>query len=149
MTTQGNVKGLDELGNQVLWSSLGQQVMMQWEKNYMHVTVDALRILSTDRVLEIGFGLAYSASHIQSFKPKSHTIIECDQETLQRAREFADVHEGVKIVSGVWQQTLHTLDTFDCVFFDDYPLPELLTDSVDFSRSCNRQRYVAICIEMC
>ncbi|RLN48511.1 hypothetical protein BBJ29_001769 [Phytophthora kernoviae] len=139
MTTQGNVKGLDELGNEVLWSSQGQQVMMQWEKQYMHVTVDALVIHPTDRVLEIGFGLAYSASHIQTYKPKSHTIIECDQETLQRAKSFADIHEGVQIVAGMWQQTLQTLDTFDCVFFDDYPLPELLTESVDVSmdRSCS------------
>ena len=28
-------------------------------------------------VLEIGFGCGYSASRIQSFKPRSHTIIEC------------------------------------------------------------------------
>ncbi|KAL3660047.1 hypothetical protein V7S43_014969 [Phytophthora oleae] len=125
MTTQGNRKGLDELGQEALWSSRGQQVMMQWEKQYMETCVDALAILPTDRVLEIGFGLAYSATHIQTFNPKSHTIIECDQETLQRAQQFATGHSGVRIVAGTWQQQLPTLDQFDCIFFDDYPLPEL------------------------
>ncbi|KAG7377800.1 hypothetical protein PHYPSEUDO_011007 [Phytophthora pseudosyringae] len=125
MTTQGNSKGLDELGQEVLWSSRGQQVMMQWEQQYMEMCVDALAIQPADRVLEIGFGLAYSASHIQTFRPKSHTIIECDRETLQRAQQFATGHSGVEIVAGTWQQQLPTLGQFDCVFFDDYPLPEL------------------------
>ncbi|KAF4046138.1 hypothetical protein GN244_ATG01480 [Phytophthora infestans] len=125
MTTHGNSKGLDELGHEVLWSSRGQQVMMQWEKEYMELCVEGLAIQPTDRVLEIGFGLAYSATHIQRFRPKSHTIIECDEETLQRARQFAISHSGVEIVAGTWQQQLPMLSQFDCVFFDDYPLPEL------------------------
>ncbi|KAG3120746.1 hypothetical protein PI124_g1446 [Phytophthora idaei] len=125
MTTQGNSKGLDELGQEVLWSSRGQQVMMQWEKQYMEVCVDALAIQPTDRVLEIGFGLAYSATHIQRFRPRNHVIIECDRETLQRAQQFAVNHSGVVIVSGTWKRQLPTLDQFDCVFFDDYPFTEL------------------------
>ncbi|CAI5711977.1 unnamed protein product [Peronospora destructor] len=125
MTTQGNRKGLDEVGQEILLSSRGQQIMMQWEKQYMERCVDALAIQLTDRVLEIGFGLAYSSSRIQSFRPQSHTIIECDQETLQRAQQFAQKCKGVEIMSGTWQNVLPTLDQFDCVFFDDYPLPEL------------------------
>lgn len=125
MTTEGNTKGLDVLGQEVLWSSRGQQVMMQWEKCYMERCVEAMSIKPTDRVLEIGFGLAYSGSHIQKFKPQSHTIIECDEETLRRTREFAKKHNKVEVVAGTWQQHLPTLDLFDCVFFDDYPLPEL------------------------
>ncbi|ETP08467.1 hypothetical protein F441_15538, partial [Phytophthora nicotianae CJ01A1] len=141
MTTQGNSKGLDELGHEVLWSSRGQQVMMQWEKQYMERCVDALAIQPTDRVLEIGFGLAYSATHIQRFRPRSHTIIECDQETLQRARRFATSHSGVKIAAGTWQQVLPTLNQFDCVFFDDYPLPELEVGGADGAASRQRSRW--------
>ena len=125
MTTQGNCKRLDEVGQEILLSSRGQQVMMQWEKQYMELCVDALAIQLTDRVLEIGFGLAYSSSRIQSFQPQSHTIIECDRETLQRAQQFSRKYKGVEIMSGTWQNVLPTLDQFDCVFFDDYPLPEL------------------------
>ncbi|TDH72828.1 uncharacterized protein CCR75_007730 [Bremia lactucae] len=125
MTSQGNSKGLDALGQEVLWSSSGQQVMMQWEKRYMETCVEALAIQPTDRVLEIGFGLAYSGSCIQRFRPRSHTIIECDRETLERTRKFAAKYNGVEVMAGTWQCILPTLDKFDCVFFDDYPLPEL------------------------
>lgn len=135
MITTGNAKGHDELGREVLWSSQGQQVMMQWEQQYMRKCVDALRIHShSDRVLEIGFGLAYSASHIQNFHPKRHTIIECDAAVLIDAERFAGEHSSVEILRGTWQSILPTLtgDThqFDCVFFDDYPLPELETQGI-------------------
>ncbi|KAF1322612.1 hypothetical protein FI667_g11134, partial [Globisporangium splendens] len=128
MITTGNAKGCDALGRAVLWSSQGQQVMMQWEQQYMQTCVDALCIRRSDRVLEIGFGLAYSATHIQHFRPLRHTIIECDAAVIQDAEKFARSHEGVHVMRGTWQSLLPTLsesDQFDCVFFDDYPLPEL------------------------
>lgn len=140
MITTGNAKGRDELGREVLWSSQGQQVMMQWERQYMHQCVDALCIRRSDRVLEIGFGLAYSATHIQSFHPKCHTIIECDTAVIIDAERFASEHSGVKVVKGTWQSMLPTLtednkQQFDCVFFDDYPLPELETQGVTYNQT--------------
>lgn len=127
MITTGNAKGYDEHGSEILWSSQGQQVMMQWEKQYMQRCADALRIQRSSRVLEVGFGLAYSATHIQSYHPTHHTIIECDAAVIQDAEAFAGMHSGVEVVRGTWQSVLPTLknEQFDCVFFDDYPLPEL------------------------
>lgn len=131
VTTQGIRLGRDELGEAVLWSSRGQQVMMAWEKKYMQQCVDALRIEKCDHVLEIGFGLAYSASHIQRFMPARHTIIECDEQVLLRAHAFAFENGGssrVEIVADTWQHALTLMQQeprFDCVFFDDFPLPEL------------------------
>ncbi|CAH0489019.1 unnamed protein product [Peronospora farinosa] len=154
MTTQGNHKRLDEVGQEILLSSRGQQVMMQWEKQYMELCVDALGIQLTDRVLEIGFGLAYSSSRIQSFRPQSHTIIECDQETLQRAQKFAGRYKGVQIMSGTWQNVLPTLDQFDCVFFDDYPLPELEAENLfasgkGFSRRSRWHEFLDVVLKHC
>ncbi|KAJ0408052.1 hypothetical protein ATCC90586_003687 [Pythium insidiosum] len=121
----GNTFGKDEQGNEILWSSRGQQVMMAWERQYMHACVDALGIQRSDRVLEIGFGLAYSATRIQSYRPRSHTIIECDSAVLLQAHAFAADQPGeVTIVEGTWQRMLPVLGDFDCIFFDDYPLPE-------------------------
>lgn len=140
MITTGNAKGRDELGREVLWSSQGQQVMMQWEQQYMCQCVDALRIRRSDRVLEIGFGLAYSATRIQSFRPKRHAIVECDATVLIDVERFASEHRSVEIVRGTWQSVLPTLtedaqQQFDCVFFDDYPLPELETQGVTHNQT--------------
>merc|ERR1740130_545579 len=55
-----------------------KQVMMAWEKDYMCACVDALKITKGDSVLEIGFGCGFSANQVQSYRPRSHTIIECD-----------------------------------------------------------------------
>lgn len=124
----GNVEGHDEHGDAVLWSSQRQQVMMRWERAYMETCVDALCIGKGDRVLEIGFGLGYSAAHVQRFSPKRHTIVECDAAGLRAADAFAAVHAPrVDVLRGTWQAQLPALAgrQFDCVFFDDYPLPEL------------------------
>lgn len=131
MTTRGNHLGRDAAGGAVLWSSAGQQVMMEWEEAYMERCVAALGVGSGDRVLEIGFGLAYSAASIQRRRPKLHTIIECDEEVLVRADAFAARHPSVRVVRGTWQRELPSLGEFDCIFFDDFPLPELVETSAN------------------
>lgn len=96
----------------------------QWERPYMEACVDALQISTSEDVLEIGFGCAYSANWIQSKSPQSHTIIECDEVVLKKAREWAASRKGVTIVAGIWQEMLPDLGVFDAIFFDDFPVPE-------------------------
>ena len=110
----------DKHGKEILLKDQTFQVMMEWEKPYMEACVDALKPFGD--VLEIGFGCGYSASHIQTYKPKSHTIIEYHPVVLKKAYEFAKKHKGVKIIEDTWQNALCSLGVFDCVFFDDYPL---------------------------
>ena len=112
--------GTDEKGQEVLLKEGKFQVMMEWERPYMHACIDALRPFGD--VLEIGFGLGYSAHHIQSYHPKSHTIIEYHPEVLKKAHAFAALHPHVNIVEGMWQEKLASLGVFDAIFFDDYPL---------------------------
>ena len=65
----------DEFGKDLLLQDDGFQVMMEWEKPYMKACIDKLN--PSGRVLEIGFGLGYSASHIQTYEDiEEHTIIE-------------------------------------------------------------------------
>jgi 16S rRNA A1518/A1519 N6-dimethyltransferase RsmA/KsgA/DIM1 with predicted DNA glycosylase/AP lyase activity len=94
-----NKYSLDALKKPVLLSSAGQQVMMEWEKTYMEQCVDALGITSTCDVLEVGFGMGYSA----------YSIIECDPVVLKRLREWASQYTNVHIVPGMWQSQLATL----------------------------------------
>jgi protein-L-isoaspartate O-methyltransferase len=110
----------DEQGKDVLLKDGKFQVMMEWEKPYMHACIDALQPFGD--VLEVGFGLGYSADRIQSYHPKSHTIIEYHPEIAAHAREWAKRHRNVIIVEDSWQNALPKLGLFDCIFFDDYPL---------------------------
>jgi len=110
----------DENGKEILLKEDTFQVMMEWEKPYMQACIDELQPFGD--VLEIGFGLGYSATHIQSYKPKSHTIIEYHPLIAQKARNFAKKYPHVTIIEDTWQNALKDLGVFDCVFFDDYPL---------------------------
>jgi hypothetical protein len=107
-------------GKELLLKEGKFQVMMEWEKPYMQACVDALQPFGD--VLEIGFGCGYSATSIQSYQPKSHTIIECDPIVAEKAREFAKKHPGTTIIENTWQEALFSLGIFDIVFFDDYAL---------------------------
>ena len=49
--------------------------MMEWEKPYMEACVDRMAIGPDSIVLEVGFGLGYSASRIQFRKPKHHVVV--------------------------------------------------------------------------
>ncbi|OQR92428.1 hypothetical protein THRCLA_08710 [Thraustotheca clavata] len=115
---------VDEHAEPMLLSSVGQQVMMAWEREYMEQCVDALCISNSCDVLEIGFGLGYSATHIMKYRPRTYTIIECDPVVLERIHLWASDYDNVFIVAGTWQTQLCSLAKFDCVFFDDYPLPQ-------------------------
>lgn len=108
----------DEFGKEILLKEGSLQVMMEWERPYMEACIKELQ--PKGDVLEIGFGLGYSAAAIQKSHPRSHTIIECDSVVLQKAQEWAKKFPNVKIVPGMWQDVLHTLNVFDSIFFDDY-----------------------------
>ena len=85
----------------------GSQVMMEWERPYMEACVEALAIRpGRDAVLEIGFGLGFSAARIQDQRPRRHTIIECDPAVLLRLRAWASTRPSVSIVQGTWQDAM-------------------------------------------
>lgn len=93
------------------------QVMLQWKKSYLEALIDELQPFGD--VLEIGFGHGYAADRIQTFKPKSHTIIEADPERLLEARAWAKKHSNITIIESTWQNKLPTLGIFDTLFFND------------------------------
>jgi hypothetical protein len=105
----------------ILLDSNGQQVMMEWEKPYMEACIDFLQ--PKGDVLEIGFGMGYSATQIQKYNPKSYTIVECDPLVIERCKQWAKDYDNVTIVEGMWQNVLCTenLGKYDEVFFDDFP----------------------------
>jgi len=99
------------------------KVMMEWEKPYMEALIN--RLQPSGDVLEVGFGLGYSASQIQKYNIKSHTIIESNLDVLIKAKEWAKKQPNkVIIIEGDWQKTLSSLGKFDSFFFDDAPSKE-------------------------
>ena len=94
--------------------------MMEWEKPYMEACIDKLNPFG--RVLEIGFGLGYSASHIQTYKNvEEHTIIEYSPLVWEKMGSFLQKYPKAKLEKGKWQDILPKLGKFDCIFFDDAP----------------------------
>lgn len=109
----------DSVGKKILFDiDNNLQTMMEWEKPYMEAIIDKLSPFGD--VLEIGFGLGYSANQIQKYDIKSHTIIESDPNVLDVLYKWSlkQKHE-VKIVEGFWQKKLSSLGKFDSIFFDD------------------------------
>jgi len=142
-----NYYTFDAIHKELLLSKDKKQVMMEWERPYMEHCIDLLR--PRGDVLEIGFGLGYSADHIQSYRPKSHTIIECDPIVLQKLEQWAENKSNVTNVRGRWQEKIHDLGIFDEIFMDDYPL-EITKDSSDMEKILSQRRFqifVDICIQ--
>ena len=110
----------DSLNQALLLSSQQEQVMMEWEKPYMERCIDVLN--PEGDVLEIGFGLGYSADQIQTYNPQSHTIIECDPIVLEKLHFWAQNKANIRIIEGRWQEKMSELGVFDQIFMDDYPL---------------------------
>lgn len=113
-------KEKDIYNKDVLVDDTKFQVMMEWEKPYMEALVENLS--PQGDVLEIGFGLGYSANKILSYPIRSYTVIESDPDIIQNVLEWAPKQNvPVRVVEGPWQETLNYLGTFDSVFFDDSP----------------------------
>ncbi len=115
----------DKNGEDILISNQKghNQVMMEWEKPYMEACIDMLK--PQGNVLEIGFGMAYSATQIQKYKPKSYTIVECDPVVIKKCKEWAKDYDNVTIIESTWQEAFSNKlydKVYDEIFFDDFVL---------------------------
>ena len=79
----------DSCGNNILQSKNGNHhVMMEWEKPYMEKCIEYLQPIGS--VLEIGFGMGYSAEKICSYDTvTSYTVIECSPQVWDKYDSFA------------------------------------------------------------
>lgn len=93
------------------------QLLQEWKKLYAEALIDMLQ--PRGDVLEIGFGMGFAADRIQSFQPKSHTIIATSAEN---AKKWAESHGHVTVLEGGWETLLPRLGQFDAIFFNDEQL---------------------------
>ena len=116
----------DICGNDILQDESGKhQVMMEWEKPYMEKCIEYLD--PSGSVLEIGFGLGYSATKLCSFQNvTSYSVIECCPEVWTKFDEFkaklakTRPELEVNVIKGRWEDVLCSTGFFDSIFFDDY-----------------------------
>jgi hypothetical protein len=132
----------DEHGKDLLFDEdYNYQTMMEWEKPYMDAIIENLS--PSGDVLEIGFGLGYSANKIQSFNINSHTIIECDENVYQRALKWKEnYNHTINIIFEKWENIYQTLPKFDCIFFDDYDIETLELCKVEISTPCRNIDFI-------
>jgi hypothetical protein len=118
----------DKLGKEILSNEdETQQIMMEWEKPYMEKSIELLN--PSGKVLEIGFGLGYSATKICSFENvKEYDVIECTPIVWEKFEEFKNKQEALRseliinLIKGRWEDVLQTTGIYDCIYFDDYIL---------------------------
>jgi predicted O-methyltransferase YrrM len=118
----------DKLGKEILCNEDGRhQIMMEWEKPYMEKSIELLNPFG--KVLEIGFGMGYSATKLCSFvNVTEYNVIECIPIVWEQFYKFKSeqlvLRPDLKInlIKGRWEDVLSSTEIYDCIYFDDYSL---------------------------
>ena len=126
----------DETGKDILQDETGtHQVMMEWEKQYM---IECIKTLDpSGSVLEIGFGMGYSATEIcRHTNVTKYTVIECSPVVWEKVELFKQQfpHIEIQLIKGRWQDVLCLCGIFDCAFFDDYMVDNVKENNQRFSK---------------
>ena len=101
----------------------GHPVMESWEKPYQDAIVK-VACSKGGRILEVGFGLALSASAIQTHDIEEHVIIEANKQVFEKLVVWAEKQPHKVIPKfGLWQDVVSTLpdSEFDGIYYDTYP----------------------------
>lgn len=96
------------------------KALCEWKKRYTEAIIEELA--PTGDVLEVGFGIGHAARKIQTYHPKSHTILERDPIVAQEAKHWAAKRSKVYVVEGDWSEVLHKLGKYDTIFYNGYPI---------------------------
>lgn len=102
-----------------------EEIMEEWQIPLMRAMAEVVTETHGD-ILEIGFGYGVSATFIQEQSVSSHTLIECNDSVVEKFYQWKEFFKEskIKLVHGLWQDTINDLDLFDGIFFHTYPLNE-------------------------
>jgi hypothetical protein len=96
------------------------------DKIAKEVTEEFCRLVHTPNacILDIGFGLGYSANKFYELGVKSYTVIEINNQIYNKACKWAKDKPNVKVLMGDWQNVIPELkqagEKFDGIFMDTY-----------------------------
>lgn len=100
----------------------------EWRKAYSDALIKMLN--PKGEVLQIGFD-ENSAESIQSFHPKTHTILVADLEAGKKALNWAKKHENCSVIQGGWKEALPKLGTYKTIFFSEHQ-PTDATQTINY-----------------
>ena len=103
---------------QILDAGTKWDVMSIWEDPIMVKHAEIVTKNGGD-ILEFGFGMGISATHIQSYNINSHTIIEINDEVYERLLVWAKDKPNVIPIKGDWAVSIPDKQ-YDAVFYDPY-----------------------------
>jgi len=103
---------------QILDTEIGWDVMSDWEDPIM-VKHGEIVTKNGGDILEFGFGMGISATHIQSHDINSHTIIEINDDVYERLVEWAKDKPNVIPIKGDWADSIPNKQ-YDAIFYDPY-----------------------------
>jgi len=100
-----------------------QQIMEDWQIPVMKAMAEAVTDNHGD-ILEIGFGRGVASDFLQQCGVNSHSIIECNPDVIRECEQWQQSHSysNIKIIPGMWQDTISALALYDGIFFHTYPL---------------------------
>jgi hypothetical protein len=105
----------------------GQQVMQDWEAPLMRAMAEIVTESHGD-ILELGFGMAISATYIQEFGCKSYTVIEYNDGVVEHFKKWKEQYPGrdIRVIHSRWHDAVDKLEaeSFDGIFFDTVPTNE-------------------------
>eukprot|EP00928_Gymnodinium_smaydae_P020963 TRINITY_DN1811_c0_g2_i1.p1 TRINITY_DN1811_c0_g2~~TRINITY_DN1811_c0_g2_i1.p1 ORF type:complete len:719 (+),score=118.44 TRINITY_DN1811_c0_g2_i1:115-2271(+) len=103
----------------------GHPVMEAWETPYM-ARLAEIATSKGGKVLELGFGMAISATFVQSHPIDEHWIVEANKNVAGRAHAWAEASAKSKVVINEgfsWNVTPKFPDgSFDGILYDTYPI---------------------------
>ena len=96
-----------------------EEVMHDWEKPIMKRMAEFVCQDGGD-IIEFGFGMGISATHIQKQNIKSHTICENNPVVLERLYKWAKGRDNVIVLEGDWYDNINSMKLYNGVFFDTH-----------------------------
>lgn len=106
----------------------GHQVMQAWEvelmKGMVRIMMGGQTVSPGDPtkldILEVGFGMAISATEIMQYKPNSYTVIEPNPDVIKSFDEWAKPYSNAQLQKGYWEEAIPALGNYDGIFYDPY-----------------------------
>lgn len=99
----------------------GHQVMQAWEDRIMQAMAENITQTHGD-ILEIGFGMGISATHILEQGVRSYTVVEPNVNVMKAFENWREKYAStpVKLLRGNWQDVSNQFTEYDGVSFDPY-----------------------------